>query len=266
MRDALTPKMPFYFRQIAKALFKLSRQKHLYAIRQGLLLTMPVMVIGSFASLLINLPLPAYQKLMAGLCGPHWQNFGAAVCSATAGIISLLLIPGIGYFLTTARTKHGEAIHPVLTAITALSCAIVMLLWHADAQAGAVLPFNWLGVNGIFPAILTALLSSELFLFISRRRPMRLNSFFDSADPVFSQALAAILPFGATLGVFTLLKMALITSGISDPHQFLYDVLQSLFRGQSATLGTAVNYHLLVQALWFFGMHGQNVLISVQNL
>jgi lactose/cellobiose-specific phosphotransferase system IIC component len=255
-----------YCRRLTELLVRIADQKHLRAIRQGLLLNMPVMVVGSFASLLVNLPLPAYQSFMISIFGTHWQSLGVSVCNATIGMVSVLLVLVISYFLTEASTpaKNG-IIHPVMTSITALAC-LITLVQPINSQGLTGLSFNWLGIGGIFPAILTALLASEIFLYMSSLRKMRIGVFFDGADPVVTQALAGILPFGVTLCIFALLKFAAVNNGIADLHQFFYDFIKDPFIEQSATLGTAIKYHLLVQILWFFGMHGQNVLGAVQSL
>ena len=69
----------------------LSNQRHLRAIQQSLLLNMPIMVIGSFAAVFINLPLTEYQNLMNSLLGANWKLLGTSIYSASFGIISLLL-------------------------------------------------------------------------------------------------------------------------------------------------------------------------------
>ena len=41
------------------------------AIRQGMIMMIPLLVVGYLAAMLINLPIPAYQTFIAKLCGGH---------------------------------------------------------------------------------------------------------------------------------------------------------------------------------------------------
>lgn len=41
---------------------KLAEQKHLRAVRDGIISTMPLIMIGSFFVLLVNFPIPAWTK------------------------------------------------------------------------------------------------------------------------------------------------------------------------------------------------------------
>ena len=57
------------------------------AIRQGLILTIPVLLVGSFCLIFLNLPLEPYQDALAG--APHIEGLLNFVYNATMGIFSL---------------------------------------------------------------------------------------------------------------------------------------------------------------------------------
>ncbi|KAA9392849.1 PTS sugar transporter subunit IIC, partial [Kocuria coralli] len=66
---------------------KIGGQRHLVAIRDGFITTMPLMILGSFAVLINNFPIPAYQKFMNNLFGEGtWQAFGGNVWNGTFAI------------------------------------------------------------------------------------------------------------------------------------------------------------------------------------
>lgn len=46
---------------------KIGSQRHLVAIRDGFIVTMPLMILGSFGVLINNLPIPAYIDFMNGI-------------------------------------------------------------------------------------------------------------------------------------------------------------------------------------------------------
>ena len=51
---------------------KIATQRHLVAMRDGIILAMPVMIIGSMFIVLFELPIPQYQNLMMSIFGDSW--------------------------------------------------------------------------------------------------------------------------------------------------------------------------------------------------
>lgn len=242
---------------------KIAAQPHISAIRRGLLINMPLMVIGSFAIMLNNLPLLWYHQGMDTLVGPHWENFGTAISNGSFGIMSLLLVLSISYFLAES---HGLAkkgvVNPVITSLISLACLVILMQPIANEQSLG-LPFTWMGKAGLFLATISALTSTEIFLRISSINKLQINNFCDEADPAISQALASIIPAAITLVLFASLKLIILTYGVGDIHQFIYDFIKNFFLGLENTLRTAILYDVLRNLFWFVGMHGANVLEPV---
>lgn len=223
------------------------------------------MVVGSFANVVVHLPWAPYQLFMNDLLGPRWKVLGSSVQNATFGVISLLLVMAISYFLARSpeATRQDTVLHGTAS-IAALACffTLVQPQNHQDVLS---IPLNWLGIYGIFPAILIAVLASELFLFIYSQKSMKIEV-FDITDPLVSQVMAGIVPFGATVAVFAVVKFATVAAGISDLHQFFFEHLRTSLLDGYDSLGTAIKYQLIVQSLWFFGMHGQNAILAIQGV
>lgn len=71
---------------------KIGSQRHLVAIRDGFIVTMPLMILGSFGVLINNLPIPAYIDFMNGIFGEGtWQAFGNNLSAGTFSILALLI-------------------------------------------------------------------------------------------------------------------------------------------------------------------------------
>lgn len=53
---------------------KIGAQRHLVAIRDSFMVTMPLMILGALAVMINNLPIPGYQEFMNGVFGEGvWQ-------------------------------------------------------------------------------------------------------------------------------------------------------------------------------------------------
>ena len=54
---------------------KISANRYLLAIRDGFMLTMPLLIVGAMSLLLANLPIPGYANFMGNLFGAGWDSF-----------------------------------------------------------------------------------------------------------------------------------------------------------------------------------------------
>ncbi len=81
------------------------------AIRQGLILTIPVLLVGSFCLIFLNLPLEPYQDALAG--APHIEGLLNFVYNATMGIFSLYVAVAVALrYANACAERHGALLHP----------------------------------------------------------------------------------------------------------------------------------------------------------
>ncbi len=97
----------------------------LAAIRSALIVTLPLMFLGSLAELLISFPLDAYKEFMFRQFGPEWRMFGQILKDATFSVMSLIMVFSIGHHLAD-QFNHDN---PVLRA----NPVIAGLLFHQTA-------------------------------------------------------------------------------------------------------------------------------------
>ena len=62
------------------------------AIRQGMIMMIPLLVVGYLAAMLINLPIPAYQTFIEKLCGGHVLEILKYPTRAASVIITKMII------------------------------------------------------------------------------------------------------------------------------------------------------------------------------
>lgn len=79
---------------------KLSSNQYISSLRDGFAATMPAMIIGSFLTLLLNLPIPGANEFLTNIFGENWQVYITGIYNATMPLISLLATISITYFLT----------------------------------------------------------------------------------------------------------------------------------------------------------------------
>jgi lactose/cellobiose-specific phosphotransferase system IIC component len=249
-------------KQVPLFWIKAANSEKLSIVRNSLTLTLPVVIAGAAAVLINNFPLKVYQDFMESLFGPLWRGFGAYIWNGTLAILSPVMTFSIGYGVAERyNLKHPlDAVHPVIAGL--LSFCSLMTMLEPSSKDFAI-PYNWMGVNGLFLAIIAGFASAEIFLLFYRIKKLRIRFFSEDAGTTISHVLAAMVPAMFTLGVFAVFKTVMASAGITDIHALIYNYISLPFKGLGNNLGTALLYTLTRQILWFFGIHGANALEPV---
>ncbi|MDR2048052.1 MAG: PTS transporter subunit EIIC [Treponema sp.] len=251
-------------KQVPLFWIKTANSEKLSIIRNSLTLTLPVVIAGAVAILINNFPIKVYQDLMEGFFGPLWRGFGAYIWNGTLAILSPVMTFSIGYGVAERYNLKNplDAVHPVISGLLSFCSLLTML---EPSSRDFAIPYNWMGVNGLFVAIIAGFLSAELFLALYRIKKFRIRFFSEDAGTTMSHVLAAMVPAMFTLGVFALFKVLMALIGVADIHALIYNYISLPFKGLGNNLGTALLYTLVRQVLWFFGIHGANALEPVMT-
>ncbi len=86
-------------RYVMPVALRIAGQKHVLSVRDGIILNMPFMLIGSFFLIFAYLPIPGYADMMSGLFGEVWRDKMLYPVKATYDIMALISSFGIAYRL-----------------------------------------------------------------------------------------------------------------------------------------------------------------------
>jgi lactose/cellobiose-specific phosphotransferase system IIC component len=196
----------------------------------------PFVLLGSVALILLSLPIAAYQDMMTTVFGSEWRNILQYVRDGTFNAFSLILVITVSYSYAQEFGNHQILTIPIMASITALGSYIALL---GISESG--FSISYLGVIGVFIALLVSLTSTALFIKLSGIKAFRIRFLFDGANPSFSNAISLFVPAALTIIAFAVVNEALhYFIGIADLQTFIAILLVHLF--------------------WFFGIHGSNVL------
>lgn len=228
------------------------------AIRNGFLFSLPLVVTGSLALLLNNLPIPMYQTEMARLFGPNWQDFGALVWQGTFGILALPMLYGISQHLTSLYNQRNllTPINPIIAAVVAFSSLVVMM----PTINGDWLPTLWTGSGGLFVSIVVALAATNIFLRLASSRILRVSLYAAGGDFAIPQAFACLIPGILTIFIFGVFHFVVHWLTGHTIYEVVHSLVLYPFSLFQDSLGTGFAYVFVCQIVWFFGIHGPNVL------
>ncbi len=237
---------------------RLSEHRWLRAVRNSLVLLLPVVFVGAIALLLGSFPYSAVLPKTALTLGNEWREMAILAWNASSGIMALCLVVLISHFLAVeTRDRQIVEISPPLVAIVSL-VNFFILARFSNLATGA-----WeLGPRNVLPAILVAILSTELFLFFTRFKVLGFGQKTYDLDPVLHLALNAIGPVVTTVTVFVLASQGFSLLSF-DLSLWVRDGAISFNDAFGSQLPGLLVLGLLNQMLWFVGIHGWNVLESI---
>lgn len=229
---------------------RIGSQRHLVAIRDGFAAILPLIIIGSLAVLINNLPIEPFQNFMVNVFGEGWKDLGGYIWNGTFAIISLVVAIGVSYSL--ARAYNVDALAAALVAVASL------IILSPLTEDGSGISLHWMSASGLFVSLLVAIIATEIF-----RKLSQLNLSIKMPEGVpeaVSRSFASLIPAMIVLFIFGLLQVLFMdVIGISL-QDLIYKAIQAPFQNFAGTLPAVLGIEFTKSFLWFFGLHGSNIL------
>ncbi|WP_368993329.1 PTS sugar transporter subunit IIC [Caldifermentibacillus hisashii] len=273
---------------------KISGQKHLIALRDAFIGTLPATMAGSVAvmlnAILRDLPpqfidgydgttIPVIKQIIT-INGYVWNgtlaiaglifvfSWGYNIAKAygvnelSGGIVSTAAsIAGITFSFTGGIKLKGLNLDPAtIEAINKAGWAATPK--EITATGWGWLPLNNLDANFFFTAMIIGFIATMIYVKLMLKDiTIKLP---DSVPPAISKAFASIIPATAALYVVAIFYW-LFSLMVPDMTflQWMQKTIAEPLLGLSQGFGAVVLTALFVQLFWFFGIHGPNVLAPI---
>lgn len=225
-----------------------ARQRHLVAIRDGVLGALPLVLVGSLFLLAAQPPWPSLQEMVA-----PYSSVLLIPYRMLGGLVSIYVAFSAAHSLAKSYGLDAAA-----SGLLSLACFFIAA-FPADALRANYLVLARLGAGGIFGALVIAIASVELTRFLvgmswTVRLPGR-------APEAVIRSFAALVPaFLAITATFCLTKVV----GI-DIVQLLDRAAQPLL-SFTGSLPSALAIVTIDGALWLLGVHASAALATLKPL
>ncbi|MEG0290403.1 MAG: PTS cellobiose transporter subunit IIC [Erysipelotrichaceae bacterium] len=244
----------------------ISKNKYLISIRDGFLINMPLLIIGSFFMLIGNFPVPAWTDLLKEtmINGVSISAILSIPTQATFSIMAIFIVFGIGY-----NFSKQVKVNPVFGAVVSvMSWFMLMPFVTPFTPEGAKvaldvssIPLDWVGAKGIFVGILCAFASVHIYRWVTKKGwVIKMPA---GVPPTVVQSFAALIPAAIVIISFCLINVAFVCTPWGNAFNFIYKFLQMPLLHVGDSLGAMVILYLFAHVLWFFGIHGTNITDSV---
>lgn len=257
----------------------IGRNKFLIAIRDGFLVSTPLLIAGSIFLLLANFPITAWVNFVENwyIGDLSFANLLSKCSDATFSLMAIFAVVGIGYSMA-----REEGTTPIFGAAVALMSWFILMPFSFNAKisslmdatgelvnipegANAVvggLQFGWLGSKGLFVGIIVAITSVLLYAWVERKGwVIKMPA---GVPPTVVASFSALIPATIVMTVFFLINLIFVACK-TTAFDFIFTFLQTPLLGLGDTLGAMIVAYIFLHLFWFFGINGGSVVGAVFN-
>ena len=245
--------------KVIPPILKFVNTKPITALKNGMMLVMPLTIVGAVFLLLANFPV---KSVVA------WETrIGLApilnqVYVSTFNLLGLVACIGITY--AWVREEGYDALPAAIWA----ACTMILLTPLSVAVEGlkepvtGVIPMAWTGSQGMVGGILVAFFVSIIYCwFLKRNITIKMP---DGVPPNVATAFTSLIPGAA------IMSLAAVIFGIfkhfdTTMIETIYKAIQTPLQGLSDSLGGIIVVAFLIPFLWFFGVHGSSIVSGVMT-
>lgn len=242
----------------------LSNQRHMAALRSGMVFTLPFTLLGGIVMILMFPPVtatleptnPIFEFLIA------WKNWGAttpllqAPYYLTMGILSVYTVFGISFNLAKShKINQGYA---SLIALCTFLCIATTPTRGEDKVWSIAL--TYLDAQGMFLGIIVVMITVEITAWMIKKKVgIKLP---DSVPPNITAVFEYLFPLAVNVVLFITMN-ELCKAGMGYGLVSLIQNLISPLLSFTDSLPSVIIINIFVIGFWFFGIHGAALVASI---
>lgn len=234
---------------------KLQQNKVLAALMEGFIRTSPITLGIAFITIIGNFPIPGWTDYLTKI--GIFQHVEAITNGAT-GVFALYVVYSLAYSYAKqlGSNERNSAIISLASFIMLMPQTVattVMQDGQTVEQTIGALKLDFLGGQGLFIGMLTALLVTRFYAFLSRKNIM--IKLPDSVPPMVTQSLAPVFVVTIIFAVVFVLRVLFGFTSSGSIFQFFIDVINAPLNSLVASPLSIIIIMELLAVLWFFGIH-----------
>ena len=250
----------FFQNNVLPAIMAFVNTKAVRAIKDGMVYSMPLIIVGAVYLLLFQLPVESLANFVNSTGAVPFLAHGY---TSTFQITALISAIGIAY-----QWAKNDGFEPLSAGIISAAAFLILI---PDVIAGAGvdgadvsgLDKTWLAGQGMIGAIIAGLLVGFVYCWFLKK-DIRIKMPDGVPDGV-AAAFTGLIPAAVILTVAVIVYAICVTAAGQTPIELIYTFLQVPLQGITDSLGGTIAYAMLIPLLWFFGVHGATVVGSVMS-
>lgn len=246
---------------------KIAAQRHIRALRDGLAITMPLIIVGSIFMILGNVPITGYNEFVNRIFGDGFAAKLLYPCRVTFDIVAVLAVFSISYQIAREKDVDGVSAGAVSLAAFLLLIPVqtidVKLSDGSTLNLGKVWPTTNLGAGGLIVAILTAIIATEIFIYVIKKNWV--IKMPDSVPPAVAKSFAAITPGLIIITLFYFIRLGFEATSYETVFTFITKFVGAPLAKVGLSFGGMIFTIFLYMFFWTLGIHGTRVVFGVMD-
>lgn len=254
---------------------KMSSQRHLLAIRDSFIVTMPLVMAAS-VMVLLNALTFSNATVQRILDLSPLAELASIVNNGTMSILAIIVCYNIGWNLATHYIQTGVIDDPSFSPVHAgiLSTAVMFILMPLSstvtlmdgntAEATGVFLQSLTSSSGLATAMIAALVSTELFIKLAKMKSFKIRM-PEGVPPAVATSFNSLVPEIVVILFFSVVVFTLNhTTGLNVP-QLIELAIQTPLKAFVLSVPGILFLQFFSDFLWVFGMHGSSILAPIRQ-
>lgn len=193
---------------------KLDSNRYINALKEGMFIAMPIMMIGSVFSLIMNFPVPAFNTFIASVFGDGWVNNILVGYFCTMGLAALLMLLGISRSLAKAYEMNE---------VFTISASIVAYLLIMPINGDSLSIPGSFGTGQILVTLIVGIVAVEILHFVEKhgwtiKLPKEVPAFV-------AKSFSSLIPEFILVAIFFTIRCLFTLTPYGDLSSFIMGVI-----------------------------------------
>lgn len=229
---------------------RISSNIYIEAISKGLMSTLPILMIGSVALLLGVFPFDPWLNFIESI---GIETYLLAASTVTTSCLSIYASFLIG---------HRLAGYFDCDQVSAGIVSIFAFFITTPLTEESSLSMTFMGAQGLFGAMIASLIATRLYCLFMKNEKLKIHM-PDGVPPMISNTFSSLVPSILVGFIFVVVAYVFSFTPWGSFSQMIYTVLVTPLTAMGGSVWSLVVLILIQMLLWFFGIHGSNVINGV---
>lgn len=251
---------------IVSIVMKFVNLKPIQALKDGILYTLPLNIVGSIFLLIACFPSKTVTNFLADVFGSNWTEPLIKVQGATMNVMAVISVIGIAY--TFAKNEGHEPLSAgiigyVVFLITTPNWIVYTPKSGESVIISNVMPIEWAGGKGMISAIAIGIIVGYVYSWFMHK-DIRIKM-PDGVPGGVVNAFSAIIPAAIIIICADLIYILFKTAVNTTMIEWIYKVIQTPLQGLSDSPVGVLVISFMIPFLWFFGVHGATIIDGIMK-
>ncbi len=227
---------------------KLGQNKMLQALSGGMILTLPLTLGASMFMIIGNFPIPAFTIWLNKIGVGAQLN---AIAGGTISILALYISFTVAYRYTSLLGGKSE-----IGGLLSLASFLIIMPQNIGSGKNTISGFAgiYLGSQGIFVAIIIALMVAYLYVKLSHVKQLNLK-LPDSVPPMISDSFSPLFVGLIIFAIDFVIRLFFSYTHWENIFDFVNDIIAAPLLGIGGSVPALILVYMLASLFFFFGLH-----------